>query len=270
MKRAFLTAVVFALAVGVCSAQGVLDSVFGPSGLGIWNSGPGNSAGTDYFQPQQQQAYPGTPGGPQYPQQPQPYAQNAPQGQQPQGVYADWYNQPPAQMGGEDYQQGQYPQAQQQYYPPQQQAYPQPQGQAQPAPVQPQPTGARRPVRATVPPQPNPQAQQPTQPYYAGPQPLAAEDLPAGSVRMTTTTPEGTTVQFYPPNGEYVMPKQPQPAQVKPKRVQRGQARQAQPQPGQAAVAQQEGNIPMPKPVAIPQAQDPRLGFAPAPQAPGQ
>lgn len=270
MKRAFLTVLIVISACGVCSAQGFLDSVFGTGGLGLWNSG-------DQFQPQvgapQQQSYPGMPGNPQNPQ--QPYAQNAPV-QQSQGVYSDWYSQPPAQMDGQDYQQGQYPAQQQQYYPPQQQpAYPQaqPQVQAQPGPVQPPSAGApRRPVRATTRPQPNPQAQQPTQPYYAGPQPLAAEDLPAGSVRMTTTTPEGTRVEFYPPTGEYVVPPQPQPAQVKPKRVRQGQARQLQAE--QQTVAQPESNIPMPKPVQIPQAQDPRMGFNPAmgraPQAPDQ
>ncbi|AFM25788.1 hypothetical protein [Desulfomonile tiedjei] len=245
---------------GVAFGQGLLDSVLGPGGLGIWGGNSGSQ-----FNPQAQY------GAPQMPQ--QPYQQpgqampGQPQGYQPyynqQGVYSDWHTQQPAmqapqeqygmpqetvteqQYGGQPQYQ-QYPQQpyQQQYAAPQQQQYAPP---AQPAQRRGQPLrpGQYAPDR-------NP----------AAPGPITADDLPSGAVRITTTTPDGTTIQYYPPTGEVDEAPQvrPRPRRQAPKPA---RERQIQQQTDQTSTVQQ-GNIAMPRPVQIPQGQDPRQGWGSA------
>lgn len=275
MIRASMIALVMIIAFqGLACGQGILDSVLGPGGLGIWG---GDSS--RQFNPQ---GYNDQPPGPQQQQQYYP-----PQGQQPyspqqygpqQGVNADWYNQPPA-AGSQGAQYGsapqQYPEQQQyggqpqyQQYPPQQpyqqqmppqQGYAPPQGQyAAPQQVAPQrlPQQQLRPGQYT-------QA-----PPAQGPGQGTADDLPAGAVRIMTTTPDGTTVQYYPPSGEpdaegAVRPqRQRKPAGAKPSARQK----QSQQQADQSSVVQsQQGTAPiaMPKPVEMPK-QDPRYGWGAA------
>jgi len=166
-------------------------------------------------------------------------------------------------------------------------------------PNQPQVMGQRQyqqPVPAQPPaqyPQPGPyppQAQYPQQPAPRDPRQLdvSAEDLPAGSVRMSTTTPQGTTVQFYPPVDAEMGPpfppvQQPVPAAKKRPTQPRRAAGQAQQSPGGSAktqerpasqsnkVSNQGGgtqtgtpSIAMPQPVEIPQGRDPRAGWGAA------
>lgn len=271
---------------GFAFGQGLLDSVLGPGGLGLWSGDSSrqfNPQGYQGPQPQQQQYYqpPAAPGQ-QYPQAagyPQQYY-----GQQ-QGVYSDWQNQQPAVIGSPDQygaspqypeqqqyaeqpQYQQYP-AQQQYppqqqyqqqYPPQQQQYAPPQQQyAAPQVPASQPRGPQQPLR--------PGQYSPAQ-GTTGPGQVRAEDLPPGAVRMTVTTPEGTTVQYYPPTGEPDSesvarpPRQKRPAAPKPTR-----AKQVQQQTEQTSgVGPQQGAAPiaMPKPVEIPKGQDPRYGWGAA------
>jgi hypothetical protein len=137
------------------------------------------------------------------------------------------------------------------------------------------------PQRAAV--QPQAQQRPPLRPgqYTPGPPPppgpppgppqVSAEDLPAGAVRITTTTPDGTTVQFYPPSGEpyqqdpgLAAPQQPRRIRAKPATAKPTDARTAQPRERTAGAAPPEGGIAMPKPVEIPQSQDPRQGWGAA------
>ncbi len=269
---------------GFAFGQGLLDSVFGPGGLGLWG---GNSSGQ--FNPQGYQESPPMPQQQQYPQPPAapgqqyPSAAGYPQqyyGQQ-QGVYSDWQNQPPAVIGSTDQYGGsqQYPQQQpQQQYAeqPQYQQYPaQQQYQQQYPPQQPQ----YAPPQQQYGPQPMPAAQsrapqRPLRPgQYApgqspvGPGQMRAEDLPAGSVRVTTTTPDGTTVQYYPPSGEPDesvgrTPRQRRLVAPKPARTKQMQ-KNADQTPGVGA-PRGAAPIAMPKPVEIPQGQDPRYGWGAA------
>jgi hypothetical protein len=94
-----------------------------------------------------------------------------------------------------------------------------------------------------------------------------ADELPAGAVQVTTTTPEGTQVQYYPPPGmapEQIPAMQPQPRRQKPRSA-ATRARAAKPQMREHTAAGNEAevapSIPMPRPVEIPQGQDPRLGW---------
>ncbi len=277
MIRTIIIVTVFCLTAGNCFGQGLLDSVLGPGGLGVWGSnqnvstpnyGPyGSGAPNAQYQPPQQQQY-------------QAQAPMHPGYNQP-GVYGDWQNYPPAVTGTPE--QMQYPasadgsavqqqyspqaQAQQQQYPPQyQQQAPQAQGgrpmswQAPPGQPQPQPQavqGGQAPMQGQA------------QPQQAPPQ-VSAEDLPAGAVRITTTTPDGTSVEYYPPAGqpmyapEQAPPAPPQPQPVKPRRLKHKQAKEQKP----AQAAPNRGPIAMPKPVPIPQNQDPRYGWGVAPSAP--
>jgi len=249
---------------GPAFGQGILDSVLGPGGLGLWGAGDSSQQFNTqqyYGSPQegQQQMYPqGYPG--QQPTAPQGYSQGYPQqgyGQaspQPynpsqQGVYSDWQNyqsppESPAPTGP--------PPAR--YVAPPVQTAPAPQVQGPPmAPPQVPPGGA--PLR-------------PGQ-YSPGQPPVGdVEQLPSGAVRVTTTTPEGTTVQYYPPAGEPIQgqpgirPQTRQPGAqgaTKPRRIRAKEqtAAPAAPTTGSNAVA-------MPKPVEIPQGQDPRTGWGPA------
>ncbi|HMK35474.1 MAG TPA: hypothetical protein VK463_10430 [Desulfomonilaceae bacterium] len=254
--------VLIAAAQGVCFGQGLLDSVFGPGGLGVWggdSSNFGNQQPAPGQFPQQpaypqQQSYPG-PAAPGYPQNPF-YNQ--------QGVYGDWQNYPPATMGAPG--QEQYPD--QQYEPPQyssqvqtappvqyQQGAPQQwpaQGQQQQPPLRP---GQYAPGQPPVP---------------GGPPQVRAEDLPSGAVRITTTTPDGTTVEFYPPNGVpsqepgVAPPQQPRHLRARPASARSGGTKAAQSRGQAGTQGTQEGNIAMPKPVEIPQGQDPRHGWGAA------
>ncbi|MBI5249908.1 MAG: hypothetical protein HY912_10475, partial [Desulfomonile tiedjei] len=96
---------------GLASGQGLLDSVLGPGGLGIWGGDSGqqfNPQSTYGSPPGQQQPYYPPPGQQQYP--PQSYGAQ-------QGVYPDWQNQPPSAVGSAG---AQYGGAPQQYPDPQQ------------------------------------------------------------------------------------------------------------------------------------------------------
>ncbi|MGC8604493.1 MAG: hypothetical protein ACP5VS_12525, partial [Desulfomonilaceae bacterium] len=92
------------------------------------------------------------------------------------------------------------------------------------------------------------------------------QDLPAGAVRITTQTPDGTTIQYYPPQGgddenQVVPGKKPVQRQG---RLPAKQARaKKQPQTSTTTTGIHEGNnsIAMPHPVEIPRGQDPRTGW---------
>ena len=238
LRTGLLTIAMIVALQGFCFGQGFLDSLLGPSGLGLW--GGGDAASQQYNNPQMW-------GGAQGPQQ-QPYQQPGAPGQQ-QMTY------PPA--GAQGYPQG-YPQQgylrrqgmasrnrefirtgktirrhllaaisssmrrrrdlplrsntrpQQQY--PAQQQYQAPQRYTAP-PVQAAPA---RPTQAA----PGQPSLRPGQ-YVPGQAPVAAaDDLPPGAVRMTTTTPEGTRVEYYPPTDEPGLPQgaaQPPVRRLKPK-----------------------------------------------------
>jgi len=98
--------------------------------------------------------------------------------------------------------------------------------------------------------------------------PEFVEDLPAGAVRVTTTTPDGTTVQYYPPSGELEDEQavaRPRPRQqARPRQAAAGAQRARPPAAAQQQVevsTQSRADIAMPKPVQIPQTQDPRSGW---------
>lgn len=248
-----LIAVVLIVAFqGVAFGQGILDSVLGPGGLGIWGGSSNQfDSQPSYGAPQMpQQGY----------QQPGAAMPGQPQGYQPyynqQGVYSDWHNQQPAMQVPP----GQQPVVQEQY-----EAPPQPQYQQQPYQQQyaaPQQYG---------PPQQPARRQAPLRPGQYAPDrnPAAmgagtAEDLPSGAVRITTTTPDGTTVQYYAPTGEVDEGDQvrPRPRRQAPRPARERQSQQQTDQSG----AVQQGNAPiaMPRPVQIPQGQDPRYGWGTA------
>ncbi len=244
-------------------AQGVLDSVLGPGGLGLW--GPDASSISNPYYGAQGQLPNQQPGA----NQAQTIPPNTP------GVYSNWQNYPAASMGADpnqmeytDPQQYQAAQQQQQY--PQQ--YTQPNVQQIPPQQYPQQQyQQQRPTSWTAPPaQPAQQPQlrpgqySPNQPpqgqYPSGPPQVTADDLPAGAVRITTTTPDGTTVEYYPPSGEPAPALQPQAQQQRPRAK---QAKQAKPKQNPST-----GNIAMPKPVEPAKSQDPRYGWGVAPVAP--
>lgn len=234
---------------GTASGQSLLDSVFGPSGLGVWGTPPagqqfddpryyGGSVGADPNRQMVQPTEPGYPQGynPQYPQQAYGY------GQQPQT--------PPPQ-----------------YYPPVPGQPTAPPPQYGPAPVQAAPQGAATMQRPASRSAAQPRAQRSTRQRAATSAPPQetggkfGDPLPPGAVRITTTTPEGTIVQYYPPSaaaeGEQTYAQRPRPraASSRAPRTEQ-QAAQAQPETGRASIA-------MPKPVPIPQGQDPRSGWTP-------
>jgi hypothetical protein len=297
LRAGVLVIAVLVALQGAVYGQGILESVFGPSGLGITGGGMPQSPGdnSQYFsgnpdpsQPQSlQPGYPGQnmQGG--YNQGYQGYPQQGydAQGYPPQQGY-DAQGYPPQQGYG-------YPQQQVQNY---QQEGASPQWNYQPpavsyqqqrqAPQSPQPppqaaAGQRRQRQPAVSVQ-APAAPEP-QPYGAPYGGQYGDDLPAGAVRITNTTPEGTSVQFYPPAGmpmpdQGVSPqgaRQPRPRQAT-ARTGAKPPQQKQPkeqQPTQAADAGQgASSIPMPKPVQIPEKQDPRNVWGSAitrtPQAP--
>lgn len=243
--------VLMTLLCGPCMGQGIMDSVLGPGGLGLY--GAPSSGQFNYQQYQNGSMYPG---GQQSYQQPEAYGQQQaypPQGygyQAPppyatqQGVYSDWHvNQPPQQQGP--------PPVQYSAPSPQQPSYGQQQAYGQPAP------------------QLRPGQYSPSYPQPQAPQ-MFDENLPAGAVRITTTTPDGTTVQYYPPAGEQEEQRVNQPQQRRQKP--RSTARQTAPKPQQQTVEQTQapgpsqagGSIAMPRPVEIPKEQDPRSGWGAA------
>ena len=246
-RKISMVILVSALLCGPCMAQGFMDSILGPSGMGLYGgSNPGQfnyqqyQNGSMYPGGQQSMQQPGSeqPGG--YPPQPYGYQPTPPYATQ-QGVYSDWHvNQPQGPQGPPPVQYS-APSAPQPGYP-QQQVYGQQQPQLRPgqySPTYPQPQGFD-------------------------------ENLPAGAVRITTTTPDGTTVQYYPPSGDQEEQQMNQPPQRRQKP--RAAARQSAPKPQQQAVeqaqpsapAQTGGSIAMPRPVEIPKEQDPRAGWGAA------
>jgi hypothetical protein len=90
-------------------------------------------------------------------------------------------------------------------------------------------------------------------------------------VRMTTTTPEGTRVEYYPPTDEPGLPQgaaQPPVRRLKPKpaATKAQSAKQVRPREQTVGGTETTGGSPiaMPKPVEIPQGQDPRYGWGAA------
>ncbi len=223
-----------------------------------------------------------TPIGPQAQEQYQPQQQQyAPQQQQ--------YQPPQTYAAPQQQYQQQYADPQQQYAPQQQQYQPPQQQYAPPTrqPARQQSRTQRRPARQTQAAAPVPPPVS-VQPQYATPQAppqgpalqqgqyvpnqqqMTAENLPAGAVQMTTTTPEGTQVQYYPPPGmapEQAPAMQPPPRRIKP-RAAAARAKAAKPQVRGNAAPEGETeiapSIPMPRPVEIPQGQDPRAGWGAA------
>jgi hypothetical protein len=280
MFRMLATIITLIVALqGAALAQGgMLDSILGPGGLGLWGSSDPNqfNAQQYYGSPPQeptQQAYqqpampgqqpampgqqPGSPYGYQQGYPPQGYGSpqypGSPYGSQP-GVYSDWHNYPPQDQAPS----GPPPVR---YSAPPGQAGPAPQVQAGPPAPPAAPPGA--PLR---PGQYSPgQAPPPNLGQYPG----GVDDLPAGAVRVTTTTPEGTTVQFYPPDGQPVtgQPRvQPQTRRPKAPGAAKPRQTQAQPREQQGVAAPSAGSdmsVVMPKPVEIPAGQDPRAGWTP-------
>ncbi len=244
-KIALIT--MFALLIPAsCFAQGILDSVLGPGGLGVWGGGGSNQFNYQQFQGQEA----GPAAQQSYQQGPNPYAQPAPgYGAPPpaypnysqQGTYSDWQN----------YQQ---PTAAPQGPPPVSYTAPPPQ-QGPPPNMGPTAQDGQRQLR----PGQYSTFQQPQQ---------FDENLPSGAVRITTQTPDGTTVQYYPPQGENEDNQGISAGRSRPKR---GQAT-AKPGRNKKQVQEQsattgtttEGpgtSIAMPRPVEIPQGQDPRSGW---------
>ena len=238
----------------LCFAQGVLDSVLGPGGLGVWGGGGSNQFNYQQFQGQAA----GPESQPGYQQGANPYSQPAPGYGAPQGYAAPGYAGPPpanpnySQQGVySDWQNYQQPQSAPQGPPPVSYAAPPTQQAPQPtqAPLAQAGQGQLRPGQYS-------QSQQP---------PLFDDNLPAGAVRITTQTPDGTTVQYYPPQGENL---DEQAVSGRQTRVRRGQSQPKQAgakkqiHAPQSAATQGSGtSIAMPRPVEIPQGQDPRSGW---------
>jgi hypothetical protein len=282
---------VIILLPGMALGQGLLDAVFGSGGLGIWGNQPasqfdnpryyGGMSAAGQSSPQTGYAYPqqGYQQSPDYGYAQQGYGQ-AQQYAYPQQGYAQGQGYPQTQGGDPGYSyygsnQGIYSEWQG-YQPaasaPPQVQYSAPQAQYSQPPAR-QAARARQPqvaVSPTAPPQP-----QSTQ-AGVGEGSGFDESLPPGAVRLTTITPEGTTVQYYGPPPE---PGQLQPATAAPQQRTRSHsaraARSAKPAASRskaASLQKPRSAIAMPKPVQIPKGRDPRAGWAPgvdrAPAAP--
>ncbi len=260
--------------------QGLMDSVLGAGGLGLWGGGTQQSVLNTFNSPQfygAPMARPGQYSAPgQSAQQGQAPAQNNYQQPQPvnaqnyyhpnvysngKGLYPDWYDVGP----------GGYPtgQANQQPVAPQQnQAIPQNQ------PAQQNNNNVAQPPQANYQPQtqsnPN-MAQNSGQPpnSQANQRPDLSNDpenLPSGAVKIITTTPEGTTVQYYAPQGgaaQYPANSNTLPQNQAPTRP---SARGLENQPTSAAPNQQGQDrtttrIARPSPTARPSSMDPRQSF---------
>jgi hypothetical protein len=269
MRILIIVCALILAAQGPAFGQGILDSIFGAGGLGLWGSGdPSQQFNYQQYygdpqqgmqQMQQQALYgqqPGAAGYPQgYPQQgyaPQGYGyQGTPGYYYPgqQGVYSDWqnYQAPP---------QGAAPAG------PPPVRYTAPPGQVAPAP---QMQGA---MPAPAPGATGGAPLRPGQYSPSYPPQGDVESLPSGAVRVTTTTPDGTTIQYYPPTGE---PMEGQPGVRQPaRRAQPSTAtkpRRMKPREQTAGPTDTSGgdsSVAMPRPVEIPQGQDPRSGWGPA------
>lgn len=269
---------------GLAYGQGLLDSVLGPGGLGLWGGdqsqqsfsqqwnspqayGGGYGPGNPYQQQPGAAGYPPSGAGPQgygYPAPgaaPQGYGYPAPgaapQGYSPPpsgGMYADWQSYQPGAQGTPppvSYSSPapqQMPQATSQQYAPQ--AMPQQQPRAGVAP--PGQGGPQTPLRPG---------------QYAPRQgPMDVDSLPPGATQITTTTPDGTTVQYYPPPGEPVPPagavaRPPRQARPRAAAGQAGKKQVTAPKASVAPTEQSTTGIAMPKPVEAPPSQDPRAGW---------
>lgn len=246
--------VIVVAAIFISSAafgQSILDSVFGSSGLGLWGT---PQAGSQFDDPRyysgnanpslmQQAPQPSTPGyhqgyTPYYPQQAYGYGQ-------PQYYQQQQYPQAPYQTGAQP--------PVTQYGPGPVQAAPQ----APPSVQSPATRSSAKNQRRTT----SARRSTATSPQETGGK--FGDPLPPGAVRITTSTPEGTIVQYYPPAGtaenEQTYGQRPRP---------RAAASRVPKQEQQAARDQSEpvrSSIAMPKPVPIPQGQDPRTGWTPSP-----
>ena len=222
-----------------------------------YQQGPQGSSGYDQQGYQQgPQGYPGY-GQQGYP--PQGYGNQ--QSQQydntQEGIYSDWHNQ---QLGSNA------PPAEQ-YGPPGIQAAP-PGPPPVAAPPSPRVAPSRSQRSATSPqagvsrPTTQGRAQRPGQ-YTAEQTGRFGDALPPGAARITTTTPEGTSVQYYPPGGQPESDDQAvreQPRQARPRSAASRTPRAPQTTPQEQTVTS-PSSIAMPKPVTIPQGQDPRSGW---------
>jgi hypothetical protein len=130
------------------------------------------------------------------------------------------------------------------------------------------------PARYTAPPRqrtraPAPQGtarQAPVRPGQYSPRqgPRDVDQLPSGAVQVTTTTPQGTMVQYYAPPGE--TPAGPMPTYRERRPLPRRATSRAKPRTTapQATVEDTRGQptgIAMPRPVEIPSGADPRSGW---------
>lgn len=284
LRTGLITIAIIAVLQGICFAQGgFLDSIMGPGGLGLWGGGGGasqqynnpkmwrdaqGSTQQPYQQPaasgQQQITYP--PAGAQayprsYPEKGYGYPQQEYSCQQ-QGVHGDPQNCPPASIGGnpQQYSATQVSSAPEQHQAPQQ--YPAPQQPQAPQQYTAPPAQATpgRPAQAA----PRQPSLRPGQ-HAPGHAPVTADDLPSGAVRMTTTTPEGAWVQYFPPTDEPGAPQDTiqRPARQlksKPAAAKAQSVKRAQPH-GQTTSGTESSDssaIEMPK---IPQSLDPRNGW---------
>lgn len=252
LRIAVVILALVAVLQGTALGQGLLDSILGPGGFGLWGNQPGNQFDSPQYY-----------GGNSAPNAQMPWEQGYTQGYPPQG-----YAQPQVQ----GYPQGSWQPSGAVY--PDWQGY-QPPG-AAPPPVQYSAPPPQAPVRQAQP------ASTQAQPPRVSVQPPVDQDsqfddsLPAGSVRITTTTPEGTTVQFYPPAPQQQGPKPamtPSPARRPPaarRSPQSPRARASAKRQRSRTKRQSTSAIAMPRPVQIPQGQDPRAGWpAAVNRAPG-
>jgi hypothetical protein len=103
--------------------------------------------------------------------------------------------------------------------------------------------------------------------YSPAQRPLDVDQLPSGAVQVTTTTPQGTVVQYYAPPGETPPPPTPRYRDRRPRP--RPASATAKPKPrtrgGSKATVQdtrgRQTGIAMPRPVEIPSGADPRSGW---------
>jgi len=233
---------------GAAFGQSLLDSVFGSSGLGVLGAPQGSPSFDDprYYSgnvnadPNQQVGQPTQPGypqgyDPQYPPQTYGYgqSQNAPQ----QPYYPQAPSQPTAQESVPRYGAAPAP----------------PAPQASPS-VRPSPRSSGQSQRQRTARQRPATSPQETTGKFGDP-------LPPGAVRITTTTPEGITVQYYPPaeapENEQAYSQRPRP------RAAASRAPRSEQQATQVRPESVGSSIAMPKPVPIPQGQDPRMGWTP-------
>jgi hypothetical protein len=271
MIRIWIVAILLIVACqGFAYGQGLFESIFGggQQSAGEQFSSPQYYGGTQ--DPSQPFAQPPAGAGQQPMQYQQPMGESYPQQQyyppgygQP-GVYSDWHTYVPG---------AQAPQPPVSYSAPppvRQEVGPAPAPRRLAAP----PAGSvgQPPARGAAPPAAQ-TGQPPLRPgqYSPGQRPGDADQLPAGAVQITTTTPDGTTVQYYPPAGEALPPQggvRPQPRQARPKQAAAASTKKrgpTAPTAPEGAVSGSEGEatgIPMPKPVQIPAGRDPRSGWS--------